>query len=285
LSRADSYIEKVPQLPPAPTVVVELLGLLSDPDRDLDRIVELIGHDPSLTAEVLKHCNSAFFAGASPATDMFEAVTRLGLYEVYTIVGAVVGANSMRMQGIDKSFDSTALWKHSVTTAVAATSLADYAGESNSGSFTGGLLHDIGKLVLASAEGARYSDLLRAAGSHGRAVLEAETQMLGTTHPEVAFRLLARWGLPAEISVAIMNHHASPERAAPHQRLAAVVYLANGLAHYMDGGPNKTNPWEEGPEGPEACAALDLAPEDLEAFVGRTRSGLARVHGLFKLKV
>lgn len=285
MSRADTYIDQVPQLPPAPTVVVELLGLLTDPDRDLDRIVELIGHDPSLTAEVLKHCNSAYFAGANPATDMFEAVTRLGLYEVYTIVGAVVGANSMRMQGVDKSFDTTALWKHSVTTAVAATCLADYAGESNSGAFTCGLLHDIGKLVLASAEGSRYSTLLREAAAAGVTALEVESKSLGATHPEVGFRLLARWGLPAEVVVAIMNHHASCELAAPYQRLAAVAYLANGVAHLMEPKPPQLNPWSGPPESAAALAALDLNEADISAFIERTRSGLGRVQGLFKLKV
>jgi hypothetical protein len=53
MNAADKYIDRVVHLPPAPTVVVPLLELFDDPDRDLDRFIELISHDPSLTAEVL----------------------------------------------------------------------------------------------------------------------------------------------------------------------------------------------------------------------------------------
>ena len=75
---ADQYIDRVTDLPPAPTVAAELLGLFGDPNQDIDRIVELIGHDPSLTVDILRRCNSALFRGDEPASDMFEAVTRLG---------------------------------------------------------------------------------------------------------------------------------------------------------------------------------------------------------------
>ena len=58
-NNADHYIDLVQHLPPAPTIAIELLGLFDDPDRDIDRIVELIGLDPSLTLEVLKRCGKA----------------------------------------------------------------------------------------------------------------------------------------------------------------------------------------------------------------------------------
>ena len=76
----DQYIDRVKHLPPAPTVAVQLLGLFADPDRDIDRIVELVSHDPALTAETLKRCNSASLAGVGPATDMVEAVSRRVFY-------------------------------------------------------------------------------------------------------------------------------------------------------------------------------------------------------------
>ena len=73
----DRYLDRIESLPPAPTVAIQLLELLSDPDRDIDHIVELIKYDPSLTAATLKRCNSGALSGAEPATDMFEAVSRL----------------------------------------------------------------------------------------------------------------------------------------------------------------------------------------------------------------
>jgi HD-like signal output (HDOD) protein len=63
----DRYLDRIESLPPAPTVAIQLLELLSDPDRDIDHIVELIKYDPSLTAATLKRCNSGALSGAEPA--------------------------------------------------------------------------------------------------------------------------------------------------------------------------------------------------------------------------
>jgi len=70
---------------------VQLLDLFRDPDHDIDRIVEFISQDPVLTAETLRHCNSATFGGGERVTDIFEAVNRLGYYELYGIVAASIG--------------------------------------------------------------------------------------------------------------------------------------------------------------------------------------------------
>ncbi len=71
---------------------MQLLGLFREPDRDVDRIVELIRLEPSLTAEVLNRCNSAVFGRGESATDVFEAVSRLGFYEIYCLVLALVSS-------------------------------------------------------------------------------------------------------------------------------------------------------------------------------------------------
>ena len=120
----DQYLDRVKHLPPAPTVAVQLLGLFADPDRDIDRIVELVSHDPALTAETLKRCNSASLVGAEPATDMFEAVSRLGFYEVYRIVMALVASRTMSAVRTKYPKEGTRLWQHTVTAAAIAAVLA-----------------------------------------------------------------------------------------------------------------------------------------------------------------
>lgn len=69
---------------------VQLLDLFRDPDRDIDRIVECINNDPLLTAETLKRCNNGLFRGSERTTDIFEAVSRLGFYELYDIIAASI---------------------------------------------------------------------------------------------------------------------------------------------------------------------------------------------------
>lgn len=77
-------------LPLDPVAALELLDLFRDPDHDVDRIVEFISRDPLLSAETLRRCNAASFGGPERITDIFEAVNRLGYYELYGIIAASI---------------------------------------------------------------------------------------------------------------------------------------------------------------------------------------------------
>lgn len=82
------------------TAAVELLDLFRDPDHDVDRIVDFISRDPRLTAETLRRCNNAAFRGAERTTDVFEAVNRLGYYELYDIVSATINRQMWRAASV-----------------------------------------------------------------------------------------------------------------------------------------------------------------------------------------
>ena len=74
---------------------VQLLDLFRDPDHDVDRIVEFISQDPWLTAETLKRCNNSTYRGNARTTDIFEAVSRLGFYELYDIISSTIGTHAL----------------------------------------------------------------------------------------------------------------------------------------------------------------------------------------------
>ena len=74
---------------------MQLLELFRDPDYDVDRIVEFISQDPWLTAETLKRCNNSTYRGNARTTDIFEAVSRLGFYELYDIISASIGTHAL----------------------------------------------------------------------------------------------------------------------------------------------------------------------------------------------
>lgn len=88
---------------------VQLLELFRDPDRDVDRIVEFISQNPLLTAETLKRCNNSVYRGSERITDIFDAVSRLGFYELYDIVAAATGARASSSQSNSISGRNT-LW-------------------------------------------------------------------------------------------------------------------------------------------------------------------------------
>ena len=86
------YSHRVEPLPADSIAAMQLLELFRDPDRDIDRIVEFISRDPALTAETLRRSNNASLGGPDRTTDIFEAVSRLGFYELYGLIAASIGS-------------------------------------------------------------------------------------------------------------------------------------------------------------------------------------------------
>jgi len=281
VKKVDQYLDNVRQLPPAPTVVLELLALFNDPDRDLGRVVEIIRLDPALTATTLKRCNSPSFAGAPPATDMFEAASRLGSSQVYYVVTALIASRTMTQVRAKYRADATRLWKHTVTTAVIASTLAKRVGETEAEAFTAGLLHDLGKLIFVSVEGITYAELVRKSGGHGLELAAAEESSWGFAHPLLGARLLARWGFPTNICMAVQLHHQPPAKGGQFQDLAAVVNFANSLAHQMIEGLFFAP--EARDTSPEAMRLLKLAAKDIPSLVRQVNESLAEAQELLRM--
>ncbi|MEY2409679.1 MAG: hypothetical protein QOF48_2349 [Verrucomicrobiota bacterium] len=232
--RVEQYFDRIEHLPSAPTVVFELLELFKKQDCDIDRVVKLIARDPALTAELLKLTNSVMFGAEHRVDDIFEAVMRIGFYETYRMVMAVSGSKVMMKMGGAGAVPLRTLWKHSVTTAVAAEVIGGHLQESEATAFTAALLHDIGKIVLASLEGATFVRLLQEAGESEQSLVEAERAAFGADHAEIGSRLLERWNVTTDLVMAARFHH-TPGLAAPYERLAAIVHLANVIAYSLPG--------------------------------------------------
>jgi putative nucleotidyltransferase with HDIG domain len=259
---------------------MQLLGIFKEAYPDIDRIVELIQHDPSLTAEVLKRCNSAYFAGAQKVSDIFQAVMRVGFYEMYCVVLSTVGTRAMSLAKSGSGLDAQVMWEHAVITALAAGALAPHANEEEAVCFTAGLLHDIGKLVIVSAVPVEYAGILGRAGTHGAGLAETEKEVLGLTHADVGARLLSIWGFPQNVVLAVKYHHGSPSATASFEQLAACINLANTIGHLSiaDGVPR-----EFASQNEESMKVLKLAPKDLDDVLGKVGQGLKHAQELLRL--
>ncbi len=277
MQELDDYINKVKSLPPAPRILPELLSLLRKDDIDADRVVKLIAFDPGITAAVLRLCNSAYFAGASPASDLQEAVTRLGFRQVYQLVAAVSGSKMLGPAQKGYGIDAGELWEHSVVSAVASQLIARNCGEDESLAFTATLLHDIGKIVLAEALEHIYTDLVENSQSEQTPLIETEKRLLGVQHAEIGGRLLARWNFPENIVNAVWFHH-QPSGAQAHQRLASFVYLGNMVAYFMGYGFGHHAFALRGRT--EALDILNLKPECLPEYMIKTFEQLQMVKSL-----
>lgn len=260
--------------------MIELIGLLKKPDRDVDELVSVMSHDPSLTAEILRRCNSAVFGGDQPATDIFEATFRLGFHEVYRIATALFGSRALNWSGAKGGTKLSSLWEHSAWTAVSAGSLAKELEEGEGIAFTAGLLHDVGKVVLASAEGSKYAQLIESAPSE-ESLGDSEMQLFGFEHSKVGARLLTRWGLPMEIVTPVEFHHC-PEKASANERLTAILHLADWAAYGIGQGTlDQLLPTQSMEHSRQV---LDLDSERLSSILKRIEQDTDKVRQLFQIK-
>ena len=267
----DDYINQVRTLPPAPRVLTQLLGLLKEHDGFRPRIVELITYDPALTAKVLQRCNNAAAGLAEPVHYLPDAVTRLGFNEIYRLVAVVIGKSTLGAAQQGYGMLTGELWRHSVVAAVAAKVVALTLGEDENLAFTAALLHDIGKLVLSPSVARTYPAVSRAIALSGHSFLEAEKSIIGVEHAEVGGRVLARWNFPDNLVQAVWHHH-DPIQARPYEQLAACVYVADMIAHFMGHGHGFQAHAVRG-RG-EALEILEITPREIESFIVETDSAL-----------
>jgi len=280
LNPAKRYLDGLTSLPPAPMLMTKLLALFREPDHDIDQVVQLISYEPSLTTQIIRTCNSAYFAGEQPPGDIFDAVSRIGFYEVYCLVVSSFGAKTKSMEGVEKGVDVEALWRHSVAAAVSASVVAGESGQSKAVAFTAGLLHDIGKLVLASGEREAYARLTQRARDEGASLSALECSAFVMDHAELGGELMRRWNLPPDIVTAVRCHHQF-EAAPPYEHLTAAVQLGDVMAHELLAGDLgctafltlSTAPW----------VVLELGPDDLPRLLAIAQDEMEKVEGMFKM--
>jgi putative nucleotidyltransferase with HDIG domain len=282
MQELDDYINRVQHLPPAPKILPQLLATLSRDDVEASLVVDLMMYDPSLTAAALHLCNSAYFAGNTAATSLSEAVARLGFNRIYQLVAAVSGSRALSPPQKGYGINEGELWKHSVTTAVAGQLMANELGDDENLVFTCGLLHDIGKVVLAQALEHIYAKMLEDVEKNQSTLVDSEKRLLGVQHAEIGGRLLARWKFPPNIVAAVWFHH-DPAMAAVHRRLASYVYLANMIAYFIGHGYGHHAFALRGRA--EALEILGLKGDDLPRFMIQTYENFEVVNALLTAQV
>jgi HD-like signal output (HDOD) protein/ActR/RegA family two-component response regulator len=182
---------------------------LRRPEPSLQRIDELIGADMAMTAKILKLVNSAFFCLPCEISSASHAVQLLGLDTLRTLVltAHVFEQFQSRLLTAD---DVRQISDHSLAVSNSARKIAlfEHADQHiQNESFTAGLLHDAGKLILASALGEQYGKVLEYREQADVGLYAAERELLGCSHAQVAAYLLGLWGLPSTIIEAVAWHH------------------------------------------------------------------------------
>ena len=250
--RLKELLTRLESLPSLPEVYAELLAEIQAPNSSFRRVGDLIARDVGMTAKILQIVNSAFFGQARRILNTQDAVAMLG----YDTLKALVLSTKIFSQFDAKRvrcLDLNALWQHSMNTGLFARTIG--VGEklprtAQDEAFTAGVLHDVGKLILAHNFPEIYADVIMRSRVHQRPAVELEQECFGASHAELGAYLLGLWGIGEEVVGAIVYHERPPRTLAP-SRVLAVVYAANALEHMLSGTP-----------GDEAAAAVD--PEILK---------------------
>jgi HD-like signal output (HDOD) protein len=218
-------------LPSIPAVYFRVLEVLQRPDCPLDRIAEVVATDPSLTAKLLQLVNSAFFGYAREVSSAREAVMLLGVSTVRSL--ALTTQLFSPFKGLAlPGWSGEELWRHSLRVARWARRMVMMEGRDEhlaEQAFTAGVLHDVGKLILADNFAEAYPELIARSAKEGRRLIELEQETFGATHAEVGAYLLDLWGLPAPLVEATALHHEPSRTSELSFSPLTVVHVSNVL--------------------------------------------------------
>jgi len=263
--KLEHVLKRIQTLPPLPTSAIRVIALTKNPTTSARELVNVIAQDPALTAGMLRQANSAYYGYARRISSLQEAIVLLGFQATQGLAMASAVAPLLKIQLVGYEIEQDGLWKHSMVTAMAAKTLCKRLNLPYGDiAFTAGLLHDIGKLVIAIYVQEVGAYLIEKVAVAKLSYVELEEKIIGYNHATVGGFLAKGWNLPEDLVAAISYHHA-PSNAKIYEELASVIHVANGLASLLGvgGGVDSfLNPIQQ-----ETLDRLSLKESDLELIM------------------
>ncbi|MEW6743224.1 MAG: HDOD domain-containing protein [Planctomycetota bacterium] len=251
----------VPVLPPG---MLETLRAIDDSHASTEAIETAIRLNPAIGQEIVRTANSVWFGGRAVVDDVRLAILRLGIRNLRHVLLGVSLKLSLACGGRLGELTQE-IWEHSVACSSISGHLATYFGADRDLLFLAGLLHDLGKVSVLATMG----DVLSRDLHPSRPLLPA---LLHRFHTRAGAVAAQRWHLSSEIVASAAHHHRPPE-AGPHQRIVAMVNLANRICHTI------TDPLPRSSHLLAACAGgrlLEIDSAAAERLLSESEAALAR---------
>jgi putative nucleotidyltransferase with HDIG domain len=241
-------IAEIRDLPTLPRIATEVLDVLSDPLFSVEALEQILSQDPSLCAKLLKMANSAYYSLRFPVDSVRRAMLVLGAREIQQMVLSLSVFRVFPAQKGQATFDRDKFWEHSAASAVIARAFAlklkllasrhlqnrpGDADNSLEATFSAGLLHDLGKIVLDYYFHDEFMQALALVETQSLSILEAEEKVFGEDHTTIGAWLAGTWKLPENIVTAIRYHH-HPELA-ENSRLLVICTQVGNLFSKVEG--------------------------------------------------
>jgi putative nucleotidyltransferase with HDIG domain len=223
-------ILEVLELPAMSVALNKILKVAGNDRSSASDMAEVISRDPSLTANILKIANSAYFGLSQKVPTVSRAIVVLGFDAVKSIALSASVIEAFDKGSARGHFDRSRFWAHSLACAYLSKKIAGMTHRAElETAFACGLLHDVGKIALDTYFPESYRRVLAKLTDGTATSVEAEDEMLGFTHAEVGMWIAQRWKFPKSIVFSIANHHGMIADDVRYKALTAMVRLANHL--------------------------------------------------------
>ncbi|MCD6151752.1 MAG: HDOD domain-containing protein [Deltaproteobacteria bacterium] len=231
MKHMDEILASIHQIPPFPQVAIKAMDIISNTQYVVSDLVEVIRLDQSITANILKLCNSAYFGLPRKVSSLKEAVVYLGTIQLRQVLLASGAKDIYDRPDKGYSYFVGELWQHAIACALMSQVLARHLRlplDENS-IFTAALLHDVGKVVLSTYVSQEFAEIEMMVKEEHLSFHDAERQALGFDHAEIGGRLAELWKFPDSIVAAIRFHHEPEKSPKTFRLLSELIALSDGL--------------------------------------------------------
>ncbi len=225
MERAEIVVGAVDDLPTIPIVATKVLQLLNNPDVRVEEIADLMLTDQVMTARVMKLLNSPVYKPTQEISSLKRALVYLGLRHIREL--ALTTSVIHAFDTTTGALELNAFWEHSFGVGMVSKIIAKKIGFLDSEkAYISGILHDLGEVFLSSFLREPFMKVLEYVETHSVKLVDAEEELLGTTHCEIGLSMARKWNFPDSYCDVISYHH-NPGRAKVDPMLCSIVNLAD----------------------------------------------------------
>ena len=219
-------------LPVMKSVLGELLLSFQNENITVNEITQTIEKDPGMTASILRLVNSSFFGLSTRVYSACHAVNLIGVDALKTLAISSELFRCVNCKQL-KNYSIDLLWEHCARVSLYAKTISEIEGwepDAKNKIMLSGMLHDIGKLILASTMPTKYQQVIDLVSSNEyKDICSSETAIFNVNHAEVGACLVNMWGFDDDIVDYILRHHDATVVRSVETNTA--INLSNKLDH------------------------------------------------------
>lgn len=224
-----ALIARLNELPRIQSLLQELLEMVNQEDVDFGALARKISMDQVLSARLLRMANSAHFGGSKSIATINDALIRVGMGPVRTLVVASVLSSAFPKV---TTLDMDKYWTDTFEVSVISSKLALEAGIDANETFTTGVLHNIGELMIHTLV-PEQAIMINERVANGADAIAVQEEILNVSSPTLGAKLARSWKFPEEMADAI-EHYPEPREADISPKLATIIHFARAINESWD---------------------------------------------------